>query len=209
MLEINDLSISIDDRYLIRNLNLVLNKGDKLAIIGEEGNGKSTLLKTILGICDYANISGTINYKNKRIGYLEQSINNNDLNNSVYDFLFNNDSDYYNKINDLYKNLDIIKLNDSILKQKINTLSGGEKVKISILKLILNNYDILLLDEPTNDLDIGSLKWLEKFINSTLKPIIYVSHDETLLEIVIDSIERNFSGIQFDSDPPKSSIEKY
>ena len=182
MLEINDLSISIDDRYLIKNLNLVLNKGDKLAIIGEEGNGKSTLLKTILGICDYANISGTINYKNKRIGYLEQSINNNDLNNSVYDFLFNNDSDYYNKINYLYKNLDIIKLNDSILKQKINTLSGGEKVKISILKLILNNYDILLLDEPTNDLDIGSLKWLEKFINSTLKPIIYVSHDETLLE---------------------------
>ena len=50
-----------------------------------------------------------------------------------------------------------------------------------LLELLLNNYDVLLLDEPTNDLDIDSLEWLEKFINNTLKPIIYVSHDETLL----------------------------
>ena len=63
MLEIKDLSVSIDDRYLVKDLKLVLNKGDKLAIIGEEGNGKSTLLKVILGICDYANVTGIINNK--------------------------------------------------------------------------------------------------------------------------------------------------
>ena len=77
--------------------------------------------------------------------------------------------------------LDLFHLNDSILEQMISTLSGGEKVKIGILRLLLEECDILFLDEPTNDLDIESLEWLETFINSTDKPIIYVSHDETLL----------------------------
>lgn len=181
MLEIKDLTISINDRYLIKNLNLILNNSDKLAIIGEEGNGKSTLLKSILGICEYAEISGNINLKGNRIGYLEQSISADKLDQNVYEFLFVDETDYYDKVNNLYKYLELINLTDDILKQKIRTLSGGEKVKISILKLLLNEYDILFLDEPTNDLDIETLEWLEKFINSTNKPIIYVSHDETLL----------------------------
>lgn len=181
MLEIKALTISINGRYLIKNLNLTLNNSDKLAIIGEEGNGKSTLLKSILGICEYAEISGNINLKGNRIGYLEQSISADKLDKSVYEFLFIDETDYYDKINNLYKYLKLINLTDDILKQKIRTLSGGEKVKISILKLLLNEYDILFLDEPTNDLDIETLEWLEKFINSTSKPIIYVSHDETLL----------------------------
>ena len=70
---------------------------------------------------------------------------------------------------------------DKVLEQKIGTLSGGEKVKIGLLKLLINEYDILFLDEPTNDLDLDSLEWLEKFINNIDKPIMYVSHDETLL----------------------------
>lgn len=181
MLEIKALTISINGRYLIKNLNLTLNNSDKLAIIGEEGNGKSTLLKSILGICEYAEISGNIDLKGNRIGYLEQSISADKLDKSVYEFLFIDETDYYDKINNLYKYLKLINLTDDILKQKIRTLSGGEKVKISILKLLLNEYDILFLDEPTNDLDIETLEWLEKFINSTSKPIIYVSHDETLL----------------------------
>lgn len=181
MLEIKDLSISINDRYLIKNLNLVLKSCDKLAIIGEEGNGKSTLLKSILGICEYAKINGIINFKGNRIGYLEQSMNAENLNKTVYEFLFINEKDYYDKINNLYKYLALIDLSDEILEQKINTLSGGEKVKISILKLLINEYDILFLDEPTNDLDIEMLEWLEIFISNTNKPIIYVSHDETLL----------------------------
>lgn len=181
MLEVNNLSVSISDRYLVKNLSFVLNSKDKMAIIGEEGNGKSTLLKTILGICKYAKIDGNINFKDSRIGYLEQSMSDIYLNKTVYNYLFKDDNDYYYNVNILYKYLEQINLNDEILKQKINTLSGGEKVKVSILKLLLNEYDILFLDEPTNDLDIETLKWLENFINNTNKPIIYVSHDETLL----------------------------
>lgn len=181
MLEINDLSVSINDRYLIKDLSLALNNGDKLAIIGEEGNGKSTLLKVILGICEYAQIEGNINFRGNRIGYLEQSISDIYLDKSVFDYLFKDDNEYYNNINNLYKYLDLINLKDDILNQEINTLSGGEKVKVSILKLLIGEYDILFLDEPTNDLDIETLEWLEGFINNTNKPIMYVSHDETLL----------------------------
>ena len=181
MLEIKDLSISINDRYIIKKLNLNLNKKDKLAIIGEEGNGKTTFLKTILGICNYAEIKGTINTKNNTIGYLEQNINEKDTNKKVYNYLFESEEDYYSNINNLYKNLELINLTDEILESKISTLSGGEKIKIRILKLLLKNYDILILDEPTNDLDLETLEWLESFINKTDKPIIYVSHDETLL----------------------------
>ena len=178
MIEIKDLSISINDRYLVKSLSFNLNNNDKLAIIGEEGNGKSTLLKCILGICDYANISGIINLNNNRIGYLAQTVTSDK---KVFDYLFINQDDYYNKVNNLYKYLNLININDSIFNQFFSTLSGGEKVKINILKLLLEDYDILFLDEPTNDLDIETLEWLEDFINKCSKPIIYISHDETLL----------------------------
>lgn len=181
MFEVNNLNIKVEDRFLVKDLSFVLNKGDKLAIIGEEGNGKTTLLKSLLGICDYANIEGNINFKGNRVGYLEQTISKENLEKQVSDFLFVNEFDYYEKVNDFYKYLNKINLDDTILNQPISTLSGGEKVKISILKLLLDNPDILFLDEPTNDLDIETLEWLEKFINTTDKPIIYVSHDEVLL----------------------------
>ena len=181
MLEINNLTIKINNRYIIKDLSLILNKNDKLAIIGEEGNGKSTLLKCILGICDYADIKGTINLKENKIGYLKQSLTDYELKLKVFDYLFKDNNDYYDKINEFYKYLKTINFSDELLNQKINILSGGEKVKISILKLLLEENDILFLDEPTNDLDIETLQWLEEFIKSTSKPIIYVSHDETLL----------------------------
>ncbi len=181
MLEVKNVDILISTHYLIKGLSLTLNKGDKLAIIGEEGNGKSTLLKSLLGICDYATIKGSIDFKGHHIGYLEQSINSKYLELTVYHYLFLSDEDYYNKINNFYKFLDTLNLSDTLLEQKLSTLSGGERVKVCILKLLLEESDILFLDEPTNDLDINTLKWLEQFINTTDKPIIYVSHDETLL----------------------------
>ena len=181
MLEVKNVDILVSTRFLVKSLTFSLNKGDKLAIIGEEGNGKSTLLKSLLGICEYASVTGIIQFKNNKVGYLEQSMSLENEKKKVYDFLFLDDLDYYGKINWFYKYLDLFHLNDSILEQMISTLSGGEKVKIGILRLLLEECDILFLDEPTNDLDIESLEWLETFINSTDKPIIYVSHDETLL----------------------------
>lgn len=181
MIEIKNLSIKVNDRYLVKDLSLNLNKNDKLAIIGEEGNGKSTLLKCIIGICNYAEVTGTINLNNNKIGYLEQHITESYKEQKVFDYLFISDNDYYNKINNLYKNLTILNIKDDILDKRMNILSGGEKIKVAILKLLLDDNDVLLLDEPTNDLDIETLIWLENFINKIDKPIIYISHDETLL----------------------------
>lgn len=181
MFEIKNLSIIVKDKYLIKNLSFTLNKNDKLGIIGEEGNGKSTLLKCVINDCEYANITGSINIKNTKIGYLEQSIDSKNNDKTVFNYIFTSEEDYYNKINTLYKILEKINLKGEILKQKIKTLSGGEKVKIGILKILLEENDVLLLDEPTNDLDIETLQWLESFINSTEKPIMFISHDETLL----------------------------
>ena len=181
MLEIKDLSISINDRYLIKGLDLVLNKKDKLAIIGEEGNGKSTLLKVILGSCSYAQFKGNIDNKGNRIGYLKQLLDDQENMKTGFDYLFDSVDDYYQKTTKMYKYLADFSLCDRLLDQKLFTMSGGEKVKLSIMKLLLENDDILFLDEPTNDLDIETLKWLEEFINKCDKPIMYVSHDETLL----------------------------
>lgn len=181
MLEIKDLSIIVNHKYIIKDLSLTLNQKDKLAIIGEEGNGKSTLLKVILGRCEYAEVDGVINLKGNRIGYLEQSISAEHLKKTVYEYLLQSDEDYYDKISDFYRYLEVFQFSDSILNERVENLSGGEKVKVSILRLLLEDDDILLLDEPTNDLDIETLEWLENFINYTDKPIIYVSHDETLL----------------------------
>ena len=157
MLEIKDLTISISDRYLIKNLNLVLNNGDKLAIIGEEGNGKSTLLKSILGICEYAEISGNINLKGNRIGYLEQSISTDKLDKSVYEFLFIDESDYYDKINNLYK----INMNNLFLYLKYKILieednlskyqTVDEGIENRIIKYIneSNSYEELIQNIKT------------------------------------------------------------
>ncbi len=181
MLEVKDFSVKVANKYLIRDLSFTVTSKDKMAIIGEEGNGKSTLLKAILGVCEYAEISGSVHLNGNRIGYLEQTMNEKYLHKKVYDFLFQDENDYYEKINGFYQILDQLHLNDQILKQNISTLSGGEKVKIRLLKLLMEEDDILFLDEPTNDLDIETLEWLEDFINHCKKPIIYISHDETLL----------------------------
>lgn len=188
MLEIKNLTIKLKDRYLTKDLSFTLNSSDKLAMIGEEGNGKSTILKAILGICDYAEISGSINTNNHRIGYLKQALDPEERNKTAYNYLFQDENDYYDKITNFYKFSEILNLEDSVLNQKIQNFSGGEKVKLSILKLLIEEYDILFLDEPTNDLDIETLEWLENFINQTSKPILYVSHDETLLSKTANKI---------------------
>lgn len=181
MFEVKNLTIVQNDKTIIENLSFTLNKNDKLAVIGEEGNGKSTFIKSLLGICDYGQVTGSILTHGYTIGYLSQSMESEILEKSVFTYLFENENAYYEKITSFYKYLETLQLKEEILEQKLGTLSGGEKVKVGILKLLLLDVDIFFLDEPTNDLDIETLEWLEEFICHTEKPVLYVSHDETLL----------------------------
>ncbi len=191
MLSVNKLSIeTLKGRKLIDNLSFELNKGDKLAIIGEEGNGKSTLLKAIYDLTlikDYCIVNGEIK-TNQKLGYLEQKISNVWQNFTVFDYLTHTNLNQvnYSVISNNFLKVYLAKfnLNPKILETdiKIKNLSGGEQVKIQLLKILLQQPTILLLDEPTNDLDIEMLQWLENFINEYSNPIIFISHDETLLE---------------------------
>lgn len=179
MLKINNLTIiTHTGRKLLDSFSFTLNEYDKVALIGEEGNGKSTILKIIASIDveNYATYTGTINCDGK-IGYLPQNIEDKYLEYNVIDYI-SNDIDY----NHLYSFLNKIDVDPSLFDQKIKTLSGGEKVKIALLKIMYTMPDVLLLDEPTNDLDIKTLVWLEEFIKNSSIPILFVSHDETLLE---------------------------
>lgn len=200
MLEIKELNIKTlnNEREIITNLNLVINKNDKLAIIGEEGNGKSTLLKCIYNeeiIKNYVTVSGKIIKNNLNIGYLEQFLDKDWNFQIVGDYFVKNTANSeidYDKYSEIYKLDGIFKqLNinyDKFENKMIGKLSGGEKVKIQIAKILLNSPDLLLLDEPTNDIDIDTLEWLENFILNSTIPIVFISHDEILLEKVANRI---------------------
>ncbi|MBQ2583427.1 MAG: ABC-F family ATP-binding cassette domain-containing protein, partial [Erysipelotrichaceae bacterium] len=180
MLKIDELTIiTHKGRKLVEGFSFVLNQDDKVALIGEEGNGKSTILKVIAGVDtkDYVTCSGEIRCDG-RIAYLPQSIPEKDLELPV-PFFIDGEPDY-NLIYSLCARIDIDP--DLISMRPVKTLSGGEKVKISLLKILYEDPDILLLDEPSNDLDLKTLIWLEEFIRSCRVPLIFVSHDETLLE---------------------------
>lgn len=200
MLTVDNLSIETKKgRKLIDGLTFSLNDGDKLAIIGEEGNGKSTLLKAIYDdslISNYCTVKGCISKDSLNIGYLEQKLNANWDNFTVTEYFLKDSpsADYdYDRYNEFYrferalKNLDFdtcVLANGTLIKN----LSGGEKVKIQLAKILTLNSDLILLDEPTNDLDIYMLEKLESFILNTNTPIIYISHDETLLENTANKI---------------------
>jgi ATPase subunit of ABC transporter with duplicated ATPase domains len=181
MLIINGLTIILrkDSRVLLKDFNFVLNKNDKVAIIGEEGNGKSTLLKVIYNsnlIDEYCSYSGSIQKQDLKIGYLEQSLDEKWASLTINEYFLKTNPQSetdFNKYDDLNKMANILiklHLDPSMAysDQLMGTLSGGEKVKIQLAKIIVNDIDILLLDEPTNDLDIETLKWLETFINESL-----------------------------------------
>lgn len=193
------LTLNQDNRPLIKDLSFVLSSHDKVAIIGEEGNGKSTLLKFIYDsslVEGYCTCAGEVISHNYKIGYLEQFLDSRWNHDSVLNYFLKSspeaeiDYEKYNLFGDLLKIIVKMGFNEDILEENymISYLSGGEKVKLQLCKLLLEKNDILLLDEPTNDLDIETLRWLEDFIINSKQPIIFVSHDETLLENTANTI---------------------
>lgn len=189
MLTIKNLSIynNKDIRTIIKDFSFVLNPEDKVAIIGEEGNGKSTLLKAVAGsllVENYFEISGEIGKKGERIGYLPQIVEGDKLKMSPKELLDFNIKDEDFDYNLFYKLLADFNLSEEIFFKDINleNISGGEKIKAQLLIIMMKEPTLLLLDEPTNDLDLEALEWMQSFINKSTIPIMYVSHDESLLE---------------------------
>lgn len=195
MLQIKNLTITHkkDNRVLLNEFSMILNDGDRAAIIGEEGNGKSTLLKLIYDeelVADYVDYTGEIIRNNSVIGYLAQELTNEEKEKTVYDFMCALPNFFELTPQELAavgKRLQFT-VDFFYSEQVIGSLSGGEKIKLQMARLLLKRPDVLLLDEPSNDLDLETLDWLEDFINESKIPVLYISHDETLLENTANKI---------------------
>ncbi len=189
MLQVQNVSITLrkDFRVILEDFNLVLNDGDKAVMIGEEGNGKSTLLKWIYDpelVEGYADVKGVRSTGNELLGYLPQELPAEDRNKSVYEFFSENDVFWSETPKDLALLAKKYKVADDFFysEQKMETLSGGEKIKAELMRLLMQEPTILLLDEPSNDIDIATLELLEELIRERKHAVLYISHDETLIE---------------------------
>ncbi len=195
MLQIRNLSMNHtkDSHILSENLSFVLNEGEKAAVIGEEGNGKSTLLKLIYDpelVEDYIEYSGEIIRNGAVFGYLAQEISEKEKELSVAEFCRSSEGFSGLLPYEIYDIASQIGIDPEIFdsERKMSTLSGGEKVKVRMAVVLAKRPDILLLDEPSNDIDIETLEWLENFINYCGLSVLFISHDETLLERTADMI---------------------
>lgn len=189
MLQINKLTITHrkDLRTILQDFKLVLNDGDKAVIIGEEGNGKSTLMRWLYKpelIKDYAEYEGTCILGNERLGYLPQELPDRDKDKTIYEFFSEEDRFFDLSPKDLSMYAVDFQLDQGFFysDQKLGSLSGGEKVKIQMIRLLMQEPTVLLLDEPSNDIDIATLELLERIIKGWKHIVLYISHDETLIE---------------------------
>jgi len=174
-----DLTFGYDHIALCNPLNLVVWGGDKIGIIGDNGTGKTTLLKTMGDMIPL--IDGKIiKHRTLKIGYIDQNQIQITSSESIFDYFQNlypgmsNFEVRHHLGSFLFTGEDVFKI--------INTLSGGEKVRLSFARLVLQKYDILLLDEPTNHLDIETRKVLESTLSEYPGTIIFVSHDRYFID---------------------------
>jgi len=174
VLEINGLSKSYGNLHLFDDISFEIKRGEKIAIIGNNGTGKTTILKIICG--QVAADRGEVNIGSKvHIAYYDQEQQELDLDKTLFD-----------ELQDTYPHLDnttvrnilaaFLFTDDDVFK-RIKDLSGGERGRVSLAKLMLSEANLLILDEPTNHLDITSKEILENVINNYSGTVLYVSHD--------------------------------
>ncbi|MDB5032323.1 ABC-F family ATP-binding cassette domain-containing protein [Mucilaginibacter sp.] len=205
------------DNWLFKNITIGINRGRRVALVGINGAGKSTLLKLLAGQF-LPTEGKVVQTKDLRMGYLEQDPGFKDavtISDYIfhadnvqqqairkYEELLENDPDnakaldlvmeelsevdaweYEYKIKTILGRLDIHHLN-----QSINTLSGGQKKRLALAKLLIEDPDLYILDEPTNHLDIDTIEWLEKLLTDGSKTILMVTHDRYFLDNVCNEI---------------------
>ncbi|WP_238917378.1 ABC-F type ribosomal protection protein CplR [Clostridium sp. YIM B02555] len=181
IIEISKLNLYVNNELLIKEASFRIRKGIKAAIIGENGCGKSTLLKEILtrnNECIRVANSALIGYFDQDQNILEEG--KSILENVSKTSSFNQGFIRINLDNFGFKGDDVFK--------KVSSLSGGEKVKVALSKVLLSDNNVLVLDEPTNYLDIEAMEALERALINTEKTVILVSHDRKFIENICDFI---------------------
>ena len=187
MLQVKNLTLTHrkDLRTLIEDFSFVLNEGDKAVIIGEEGNGKSTLLKWIYDpalIELYCEWSGELAGEPGPMGYLAQELEERE--GSIYDYCAA--SPFFfdltpRELADIARQLRF-PAEEFYSDRPVSSLSGGERIKLQLGRILFGSPAVLLLDEPSSDVDLDTLQWLESWLNGYRGIVLYISHDETLIE---------------------------
>ncbi len=186
------IAIDRDLKTIVEDLSFTVPDGAKVALIGEEGNGKSTLLKWLYDpalVEGYATVSGSATVTGTK-GYLAQELPERDRALSVYEYLCahcREDALTPKALSRAMKDVNL-PFDLAYSDQKMGTLSGGERVKLALAALLVNDCDVLFLDEPSNDLDLDTLLWLERFLSTVKKTVLYISHDEVLLSRTAEAV---------------------
>lgn len=189
---INNLNKNFESKNIFENANLQIHYGEKIALIGKNGTGKSTLLKIIMNEdCEY---TGEIKIgQSVNIGYIPQEINFEDDNQTILNFFEQFDNRNETEIRTslakyMFRGNDVFK--------KVSSLSGGEKVRLILAKLLKQNINFLILDEPTNHIDIETRELLEEAIKEYSGTVLFVSHDRyfinNLVERIVEVKEKRF-----------------
>ena len=185
VLQLRDISMGYGERILFKDLNLDIYRGEKVALIGSNGIGKSTLFKIIMN--EVTPLSGDIKFgTNVNVSYFHQEQKTLNLDNTIIDEIWEDNKQLTQT--SLRTMLGAFLFEGEEVFKKISTLSGGERARVAILKLILSNANLLLLDEPTNHLDIDSKEVLEEALSSYTGTIFTISHDRYFLNTVVDKV---------------------
>jgi ATP-binding cassette subfamily F protein uup len=214
-LSVENLTKSFGERVLFADLTFGIDQGQKVAIIAKNGSGKTTLLRCLMDFEQYDN--GRIVFRNDiRVAFMEQTELMN-AEQTILEAVFDHDlpelkliKDYniamdnndekalehlYQEITEMnawdievkvQQILSILKLQDT--SQLVGSLSGGQKKRVALAKVLLSEADFLFLDEPTNHLDLDMIEWLEAYLATSKSTIIMVTHDRYFLEVVCDTI---------------------
>lgn len=180
-----NLSMRFDDKDVFRNANIHIKKGEKVFLLGANGCGKTTLIKIIMG--QYKQVSGECKIgSNIFIGYYDQIQENLDMEKNIFDELY-----------DEYPNLNITQIRNALAAflfkgeevfKTIKKLSGGERARVELVKLMLKDVNFLIMDEPTNHLDIDSREALESALKDYDGTLLMVSHDRYFINKLADRI---------------------
>ncbi len=185
VLEIEELEKSYGDLQVLDGVNLIIERGEKVAFVGKNGEGKSTLVKCIMEELDY---QGSLKLgHNVSTGYFAQNqAMQLDGEQTVYDTIDRiAEGDFVNKIREL---LGAFMFGNDDIDKKVKVLSGGERSRLAMIQLLLEPYNLLVLDEPTNHLDIRSKEILKDALKSYEGTVILVSHDRDFLDGLVDKV---------------------
>ncbi|HBH07436.1 MAG TPA: ABC transporter [Flavobacteriales bacterium] len=215
LLSVEDLSLNYGEKVLFRSVGFGLNEGERIALVGKNGTGKTSLLETISGDRDAE--SGRVVYrKGIQVGYLAQEdVLESDMTildavlddaqepfSTIKQFevaLAENNSQSIQELSEKIDQLNVWNIEHRVKEvlsnlkidqthQSTKTLSGGQRKRIALARLLIHNPDLMILDEPTNHLDLEMIKWLESYIMSSANGLLLVSHDRTFIDNICNRI---------------------